>query len=35
MLPIEVLPTLVQWIEQQPDDVTIGHAIDAPRSILE
>ncbi len=32
---IEVLPALVQWIEQQPDDVPIGAAIDALRSILE
>ena len=32
---IEVLPALVQWIDRQPDDVPIGHAIDALRSILE
>ncbi len=30
-----VLPALVQWIDRQPDDVPIGHAIDALRSILE
>ena len=32
---IEVLPALVQWIDRQPDDVSIGDAIDALRSILE
>jgi hypothetical protein len=32
---IEVLPALVQWIDRQPDDVPIGDAIDALRSILE
>ena len=32
---IEVLPVLVQWIDRQPDDVPIGDAIDALRSILE
>ncbi len=32
---IEVLPALVQWIDRQPDDVPIGAAIDALRSILE
>ena len=32
---IEVLPALVQWIDRQPDDVPIGHAIDALRSMLE
>jgi HEAT repeats len=30
-----VLPALVQWIDRWPDDVPIGHAIDALRSILE
>ncbi len=32
---IEVLPALVEWIDRQPDDVPIGSAIDALRSILE
>ena len=32
---IDVLPALVQWIDRQPDDVPIGDAIDALRSILE
>ena len=32
---IEVLPALLQWIDRQPDDVPIGDAIDALRSILE
>ena len=32
---IEVLPALVEWIDRQPDDVPIGDAIDALRSILE
>jgi HEAT repeat protein len=31
---IEVLPALVQWIEQQPEDQPIGHAIDALWSIV-
>ena len=30
-----VLPALVKWIDRQPDDVPIGAAIDALRSILE
>jgi predicted NACHT family NTPase len=31
---IEVLPALTQWIEQQPEDVPIGDAIDALWSIV-
>ncbi|MBE9012345.1 hypothetical protein IQ250_19285 [Pseudanabaenaceae cyanobacterium LEGE 13415] len=31
---LEIQHLLVEWIEQQPDDAEIGHAIDALWSIM-